>query len=229
MAELAAAGAVAFSDDGNPIADPALFRSALITAGALDLPLIEHCEDPALTQGGEAADGLVATALGLRPWPAAGEISAVARNIALLRDAIRDEPRARLHLTHLSTGAALDAVRAARAEGPPLPRDPTPHPPSLTAAWLAGDPRWAWEYNEQGPQGILMTDAQLLILLSTLSTGLILGAIFSLVAAGVTIVYGCVWLPNASNGQFFLLASLVAWTPPAKARPRRRLGRWSPR
>jgi branched-chain amino acid transport system permease protein len=41
---------------------------------------------------------------------------------------------------------------------------------------------------------------------------LILGAIFSLVAAGVTIVYGCVWLPNASNGQFFLLASLVAWT-----------------
>ena len=57
-----------------------------------------------------------------------------------------------------------------------------------------------------------MTDAQILILMSTLSTGLILGAIFALVAAGVTIVYGCVWLPNASNGQFFLLASLAAWT-----------------
>jgi branched-chain amino acid transport system permease protein len=57
-----------------------------------------------------------------------------------------------------------------------------------------------------------MSDANLLILLSTLSTGLILGAIFSLVAAGVTIVYGCVWLPNASNGQFFLLAALVAWS-----------------
>jgi branched-subunit amino acid ABC-type transport system permease component len=57
-----------------------------------------------------------------------------------------------------------------------------------------------------------MSDANLLILLSTLSTGLILGAIFALVAAGVTIVYGCVWLPNASNGQFFLLAALVAWT-----------------
>ena len=149
MAELAAAGAVAFSDDGNPIADPALFRSALITAGALDLPLIEHCEDPALTQGGEAADGLVATALGLRPWPAAGEISAVARNIALLRDAIRDEPRARLHLTHLSTGAALDAVRAARVEGLPITCDITPHHLSLTDAWIAGDQRWAWEYNEQ--------------------------------------------------------------------------------
>ena len=57
-----------------------------------------------------------------------------------------------------------------------------------------------------------MTDAQILILMSTLSTGLILGAIFALLAAGVTIVYGCVWLPNASNGQFFLLASLAAWT-----------------
>ena len=57
-----------------------------------------------------------------------------------------------------------------------------------------------------------MSDANLLILLSTLSTGLILGAIFSLVAAGVTIVYGCVWLPNTSNGQFFLLAALVAWS-----------------
>lgn len=57
-----------------------------------------------------------------------------------------------------------------------------------------------------------MSDANLLILLSTLSTGLIMGAIFSLVAAGVTIVYGCVWLPNASNGQFFLLAALLAWS-----------------
>jgi len=57
-----------------------------------------------------------------------------------------------------------------------------------------------------------MSDSTLLILLSTLSTGLLMGAIFSLVAAGVTIVYGCVWLPNASNGQFFLAAALLAWT-----------------
>ncbi len=57
-----------------------------------------------------------------------------------------------------------------------------------------------------------MSDATLLVLASTLSTGLILGAIFALVAAGVTIVYGCVWLPNASNGQFFLLAALAAWS-----------------
>ena len=58
----------------------------------------------------------------------------------------------------------------------------------------------------------MLSDATLLVLASTVSTGLILGAIFALVAAGVTIVYGCVWLPNASNGQFFLLAALVAWS-----------------
>jgi len=51
-----------------------------------------------------------------------------------------------------------------------------------------------------------------LIAISVLTTGLILGAIFSLVAAGVTIVYGSIWLPNASNGQFFLLAALAAWS-----------------
>jgi branched-subunit amino acid ABC-type transport system permease component len=57
-----------------------------------------------------------------------------------------------------------------------------------------------------------MSDATLIILLSTLSTGLLLGAIFALVAAGVTIVYGSIWMPNAANGQFFLLAALFGWT-----------------
>jgi branched-chain amino acid transport system permease protein len=57
-----------------------------------------------------------------------------------------------------------------------------------------------------------MSNATLIILLSTLSTGLILGAIFALVAAGVTIVYGSIWMPNAANGQFFLLAALFGWT-----------------
>ena len=154
MADLAAAGAVAFSDDGSPIADPALFRNALISAGALGLPLIEHCEDPALTAGGEAADGLISMSLGLKPWPAAGEISAVVRNIALLREALRDEPRARLHLTHLSTATALDAVRVARAEGLPLTCDVTPHHIALTDAWIAGDRRWAWEFSDRRPAEI---------------------------------------------------------------------------
>lgn len=56
-----------------------------------------------------------------------------------------------------------------------------------------------------------MSDTFLIIALSTISSGLILGLIFALVAAGVTIVYGSIWMPNASNGQFFLLAALLVW------------------
>lgn len=58
----------------------------------------------------------------------------------------------------------------------------------------------------------MTANTMMLIGLSTLSTGLLLGAIFSLVAAGVTIAYGTIWLPNAANGQFFLLSALVCWS-----------------
>jgi branched-chain amino acid transport system permease protein len=57
----------------------------------------------------------------------------------------------------------------------------------------------------------MSSDAVLLITLSMVSSGLVLGLVFSLVAAGVTITYGSIWLPNAANGQFFLLAALCGW------------------
>lgn len=57
-----------------------------------------------------------------------------------------------------------------------------------------------------------MSDATLILVMSTITTGLMLGVIFSLVAVGVTIVYGSIWMPNAANGQFFLLAALFAWS-----------------
>ena len=145
VAALVRAGAVAISDDGSPIADRAIFRAALLAAAAAGIPLIEHCEDPSLTAGGEAADGLVASRLGLRPWPAAGELHAVESAIAVLRDVISSAPTARLHLTHLSTAAALAAVRSAQGEGLPLTCDVTPHHIALTDSWIAGDRRWAWE------------------------------------------------------------------------------------
>jgi dihydroorotase len=142
---LVKAGAVAISDDGSPIADRAIFRAALLAAAAAGIPLIEHCEEPSLTAGGEAADGLVASRLGLRPWPAAGELRAVESAIAVLRDVAASTPTARLHLTHLSTAAALATVRAAQGEGLPLTCDVTPHHIALTDAWIAGDRKWAWE------------------------------------------------------------------------------------
>ena len=145
VATLVKAGAIAISDDGSPIADRNVFRAALLAAAAAGIPLIEHCEEPSLTAGGEAADGLVASRLGLRPWPAAGELRAVESAIAVLRDVANSAPTARLHLTHLSTAAALAAVRSAQGEGLPLTCDVTPHHIALTDAWIAGDRRWAWE------------------------------------------------------------------------------------
>jgi dihydroorotase len=145
VAALVKAGAVAISDDGSPIADRAIFRAALLAAAAAEIPLIEHCEEPSLTAGGEAADGLVASRLGLRPWPAAGELRAVESAIAVLRDVAASTPTARLHLTHLSTAAALATVRAVQSEGLPLTCDVTPHHIALADAWIAGDRRWAWE------------------------------------------------------------------------------------
>ncbi len=145
LGELADGGAIGFSDDGAPVRSPALLRSALLYAGMLGRPIVDHAEDSSLTEGAEASEGLVATILGLRGWPVAAEAGAVARDLAILADVLDDEPRARLHLTHLSTGAALELVRRAKAAGLPVTCDVTPHHLALTDEWLAGARRWAWE------------------------------------------------------------------------------------
>jgi dihydroorotase len=145
LGELADAGVVGFSDDGSPVRSAAILRNALAYAGTLGLPIVDHPEDPTLTDGAEAGEGYVATVLGLRGWPIAGESGAVARAIALLAEAVRDEPGARLHLTHVSTAAALEHVRRAKAAGLPVSCDVTPHHLGLVDAWIAGDRRWAWE------------------------------------------------------------------------------------
>ncbi|MBI2781611.1 MAG: dihydroorotase [Chloroflexi bacterium] len=144
LGELADAGVVGFSDDGAPVQHAELFRNALSYAGMLGLPLIDHPEDLALTAGAEANEGLVATVLGLKGWPAAAESNAVARDIALLAEVVRDVPGTRLHLTHLSTAGSLDAVRRAKAAGLPVTCDVTPHHLALTDEWIAGARRFAW-------------------------------------------------------------------------------------
>jgi dihydroorotase len=151
MGELADAGVAGFSDDGAPVHAAALLRNALAYAGALGLPIIDHPEDPSLTAGAEASEGYVASVLGLRGWPVAGESGAVARAIAVLADVMADVPAARLHLTHLSTAAALAHVRAAKAARLPVTCDVTPHHLGLTDEWVAGSRRWAWE--ALGPDG----------------------------------------------------------------------------
>ncbi len=145
MGELADAGVVGFSDDGASVRSATILRNALAYAGALGVPIVDHPEDLALTEGAEASEGYVATVLGLKGWPVAGEAGSVARSIAVLTDVVRDVPGARLHLTHLSTAASLNHVRAAKAAGLPVTCDVTPHHLALADEWIAGARRWAWE------------------------------------------------------------------------------------
>jgi dihydroorotase len=145
LGELADAGAAGFSDDGAPVRSAAVMRNALLYAGMLERPVVDHAEDISLTEGAEAHEGLVATILGLRGWPAAAEEAAVARDLSLLADVMATEPRARLHLTHLSVPGSLELVRRAKAAGLPVTCDVTPHHLAIGDEWLAGVRRWSWE------------------------------------------------------------------------------------
>jgi dihydroorotase len=145
LGELADAGVAGVSDDGSPVHAAALLRNALAYAGSLGLAIIDHPEDPTLTAGAEASEGYVASVLGLKGWPVAGEAGAVARAIAILADTVVDVPGARLHLTHVSTAASLAHVRAAKAAGLPVTCDVTPHHIAFADEWIAGSRRWAWE------------------------------------------------------------------------------------
>ena len=150
LGELADAGVVGFSDDGAPVRSASILRNALAYAGALGLPVVDHPEDATQTDGAEANDGFVATVLGLRGWPAAAEEAAVARDLAILADVIRDVPGARLHLTHVSTAGSLELIRRAKAAGLPVTCDVTPHHLALTDEWVAGARRYAWEAGRDG-------------------------------------------------------------------------------
>jgi dihydroorotase len=140
LAAMAEAGAVAFSDDGAALPSSRLARAALTYLGGLGIPLFEHAEDARLAAGGVMRAGRTASRLGLGGWPPSAELTIVERDIALAA-----ETGARLHLTHLSTAPALDAVRRARARGLPVTCDVTPHHLALTDAWVAGSRRFAWE------------------------------------------------------------------------------------
>ncbi|HEY3523310.1 MAG TPA: dihydroorotase [Candidatus Limnocylindrales bacterium] len=164
LGALADAGVVAFSDDGSPVASPSLLRNALLYAAELGRVLVDHPEDQLLTVGAEANEGLVGTVLGLPGWPVSAEVAAVERDLAVLADVVRDAPAARLHLTHLSTAGALDAVRRAKGRGLPVTCDVTPHHVALSDEWLAGARRWSWEaIDDEGRARDPWADAALVV------------------------------------------------------------------
>jgi dihydroorotase len=128
MSELASAGVVAYSDDGNPVKSPPLMRQALDYSHALGLPVIDHCEDTALSAGGQINEGVISLALGLRGIPAAAEETMVHRNLALARQL----PGCHLHLAHVSTEGSVELIRRARQQGIPVTAEVTPHHLTLT-------------------------------------------------------------------------------------------------
>jgi dihydroorotase len=140
LGELASMDVVGFSDDGSGIASPRTARAVMAYLAPLGVPLIEHAEDPELAAGSVMRAGPTATRLGLAGWPASAELTMVERDIALAA-----ETGARLHLTHLSTAAAVDAVRRAKGRGQAVTCDVTPHHIAMADSWVAGDRRFAFE------------------------------------------------------------------------------------
>ena len=127
LEELAELGAVAFSDDGDPVEDAALMRRALEIARDLDRPVFPHAEVKSLTAGGCMHAGAVAARLGVQGMPAAGEEAMVARDIELVR-----QTGGPLHIAHISTAGTAQLVRRARADGLPVTCEVLPHHFTLT-------------------------------------------------------------------------------------------------
>ncbi|HKI90931.1 MAG TPA: dihydroorotase, partial [Gaiellaceae bacterium] len=127
LGELADAGAVAFSDDGMPVASAALLRRALQYSSVTGRILALHCEEPSLSRGAHVHEGAVAAELGFAGYPSVAESVDVERNLALA--AYEGRP---LHILHLSAAESVAALRRAREAGVQASGEVTPHHLVLT-------------------------------------------------------------------------------------------------
>src|SRR6266850_2519422 len=127
MGEMKNAGIVAVSDDGRPVASAGMMRRAMEYARGFDLPVVDHCQEPTLSAGGVMHEGRWSLVLGLRGMPAAAEEVDAVRDCVLAR-----LTGARVHLAHVSTLGALEAVRRAKEAGLPVTCEVAPHHWTLT-------------------------------------------------------------------------------------------------
>ena len=125
--ELKVAGAVALSDDGNPVMNSLLMRRALEYAKGFELPVISHCEDLDLAAGGAMNEGAIATRMGLAGIPNASESIMVMRDIALCE--LTGVP---IHIAHVSTEESVRAIRDAKKREIPVTAETAPHYFTLT-------------------------------------------------------------------------------------------------
>jgi dihydroorotase len=122
IASMKQAGIVAISDDGKPVMNARVVRRAMEFAHALDIPLIEHCEDLDLSAGGDMHEALESTRLGLGGIPRSSEDVMVARDIILAEAA-----EARYHVAHISSKYSVEMVAFAKQRGLPITCEATPH------------------------------------------------------------------------------------------------------
>jgi len=127
MGEMKNAGIVAVSDDGRPVPTPGMMRRALEYANGFDLTVVDHCQDPSLSAGGVMHEGRWSLILGLRGIPAAAEEMDAVRDCVLAK-----LTGARVHLAHVSTIGAIEAVRRAKEAGLNVTCEVAPHHWTLT-------------------------------------------------------------------------------------------------
>lgn len=132
IAELRAAGCVAVTDDGHPIATALLARRALEYTSMFGMPVIEHCEDPTLKGDGCAHEGPRASELGLRGIPGVAEAITASRDILLA-----EMTGGHVHIAHMSAWTTLEAVRQGKSRGVKVTCEVAPHHFTLTDELLA--------------------------------------------------------------------------------------------
>src|SRR6476646_1250765 len=146
LGEQKAAGCVAFTDDGRPVATALLMRRALEYAGMLGVPIINHCEDPSLKGDGVAHEGYVAAHLGLRGIPGEAESIMVERDISLA-----ELTGAHVHIAHMSAHQSLRAVRAGKDRGVHVTCEVAPHHFTLTDDSLDGPVKYDTNFKMTPP------------------------------------------------------------------------------
>ncbi len=133
IGDLRRAGCIAISDDGKPVMNSLVMRRAMEYARAFDVPVVDHCEDLHLSEGGCMNEGVISTELGLPGIPSAAEDVMVARNVSLA-----ELTGARLHLAHISTAGSVRMVREAKARGLKVTAEACPHHFTLTEELTRG-------------------------------------------------------------------------------------------
>ena len=122
FAALKAAGAVAFSDDGEPVATAKLMSDAMKQTSWLDMVILAHCEDKSLSDNGLINEGVISEMLGVKGMPSSSETVGIAREITIAKSL-----NSRVHICHVSTSDSVDLIRSAKKSGVKVTAETCPH------------------------------------------------------------------------------------------------------